>query len=113
MYIIRNFKSYEKVTLILEKFMPGGQINNTERIENYPGFESIDGPGLIAHMQKQVENFSAEIKTGSEVTKLEKLKDGNIAVHCEDDQYTGRAVILAPGSDYRKLGIPGVVLSIL
>lgn len=94
-------------TLILEKFMPGGQINNTERIENYPGIERIDGPGLIQSMQKQVENFGAEIKTGCEVTGLEKLKDGNIAAYCDKDKFIARVVILAPGSDYRKLGIPG------
>jgi thioredoxin reductase (NADPH) len=93
-------------TLILEKFMPGGQINNTDRIENYPGIERIDGPGLIEQMQKQVENFDAEIKTSSEVTSLEKLQDGNIAVFCDEDKYIARVVILTPGSDYRKLGIP-------
>jgi len=94
-------------TLILEKLMPGGQINNTDRIENYPGIERIDGPGLIEQMQKQVRNFGAEIKNSSEVTGLEKLQDGNITVHCDKDKFTTRAVILAPGSDYRKLGIPG------
>jgi len=94
-------------TLVLEKFMPGGQINNTDRIENYPGIERIDGPGLIEQMQKQAETFGAEIKTGGEVTSLEKLKDGKIAVHCDKDKFTARVVILAPGSDYRKLGVPG------
>jgi thioredoxin reductase (NADPH) len=94
-------------TLILEKFMPGGQIINTDRIENYPGIERIDGAGLIMQMQKQVENFGAEIKTGSEVTKLEKEPDGKIAVHCDEDKYSARVVILTPGSDYRKLGVPG------
>ena len=94
-------------TLMLEKFMPGGQINTSDRIENYPGIEQIDGPGLIAQLQKQVENFGAEIKTGCEVTKLQKLKDGNIAVHCDKDKFAARVVILAPGSVYRKLGIPG------
>lgn len=94
-------------TVIIEKFMPGGQINNTERIENYPGIERIDGPGLIAQMQKQVENFGAEVKTGCEVTSLEKLKDGNIAVYCDKEKFIARVVILAPGSDYRKLGVLG------
>jgi len=94
-------------TLILEKFMPGGQINNTDRIENYPGIERIDGPGLIAQMQKQAESFGAEIKTGSEVTKLEKQPDGLVAVHCDEEKFTARTVILTPGSDYRKLGVPG------
>ncbi len=94
-------------TLIVEKMIPGGQIFNTDRIDNYPGFDRIDGPGLVERMQKQVETFGAEIKTGAEVTALEKLQDGNIAVHSGDDAYIARAVILAPGSDYRKLGIPG------
>ena len=94
-------------TLILEKFMPGGQISTTDRIENYPGIERIDGPGLILNMQKQVESFGAQIKTGCEVSSLEKLKDGNITVACDKDTFIARSVILAPGSDYRKLGIPG------
>jgi thioredoxin reductase (NADPH) len=94
-------------TLILEKFMPGGQINNTDRIENYPGIERIDGPGLIERMQKQVEAFGSEIKNGCEVTSLKKLKDGHIAVTCDKEKFTARTVILTPGSDYRKLGVPG------
>jgi thioredoxin reductase (NADPH) len=94
-------------TLVLEKFYPGGQINNTDKIENYPGIERIDGPGLIEQMKKQVLNFGAEIKTDSEATAIEKLQNDDIAVNCDDDKYTARAAILAPGSDYRKLGIPG------
>jgi thioredoxin reductase (NADPH) len=94
-------------TLILEKFMPGGQITNTDRIENYPGIERIDGPGLIIQMQKQAENFGAEIKNGSEVTSLERQQDSKIAVYCDKDKFVSRAVILAPGSDYRKLDVPG------
>ncbi len=94
-------------TVILEKFMPGGQINTTDRIENYPGIERIDGPGLVAQMQKQAESFGTEIKNASEVTGLEKLPDGKIAVSCDEDKYISRGVILAPGSAYRNLGVPG------
>jgi thioredoxin reductase (NADPH) len=94
-------------TLMLEKFYPGGQISTTDRIENYPGYVQIDGPGLIEKMREQVVGFGAEIKNGSEVTSLEKLDNGNIAVHCDKDKYIARVVILAPGSSYRKLGVPG------
>jgi len=94
-------------TLILEKFFPGGQINNTDRIENYPGIERIDGPALIEKMKGQALSFGAKIETGAEVTSLQKLSNGNIELTCDRNKYTGRAVILAPGSDYRKLGIPG------
>jgi thioredoxin reductase (NADPH) len=93
--------------LLLEKFVPGGQINSTDRIENYPGFERISGYELIEKMQKQTVAFGGEIKTGSEVTALKKLSNGDIEISCDKDKYLARAVILAPGSAYRKLGIPG------
>jgi thioredoxin reductase (NADPH) len=93
--------------LLLDKFMPGGQINNTDRIENYPGIAKISGPDLIMKMQEQVNSFDGQIKNGAEVTSLERRDDGNIAVYCDDDEYLARSVILSPGSSYRKLGIPG------
>ncbi len=86
---------------------PGGQIMTTDRIENYPGYESIDGASLIMNMQKQAETFGTEIKTSAEVTELKKLDSGEIQVVCDDDSYVARAVILAPGSSYRHLGVPG------
>lgn len=94
-------------TLVLEKFLPGGQISTTDRIENYPGIGRIDGPGLIEAMQKQALGFGAQIKTAAEVTAVEKLQNGYIAAVCDKDRYIARTVILAPGSSYRKLGIPG------
>jgi thioredoxin reductase (NADPH) len=94
-------------TLVLEKLAPGGQITTTDRIENYPGIERIDGPGLIEQMQKQAVTFGAEIKISSEVTALKRLQDGAIEVCCDEDKFIARAVIVAPGSDYRRLGVPG------
>jgi len=94
-------------TLILEKFLPGGQISNTDRIENYPGIKRIDGPGLIEQMLNQAQDFGVQLKTGSEVTALKKLDDGKIEVACDKTRYVARVLILAPGSEYRKLGIPG------
>ncbi|MGB8226710.1 MAG: FAD-dependent oxidoreductase [Sedimentisphaerales bacterium] len=94
-------------TTILEKFYPGGQIMNTDRIENYPGFESISGSDLIEKMKKQAENFGAELKTGAEVESIVKLADDNIQVNCGKQTFLGRSVIIACGSDYRKLGVPG------
>ena len=94
-------------TLVLEKFYPGGQINNTDRIENYPGFENISGPNLIEKMMGQVTRFGAQIKHGSEVTSLRKLDSGKIEILCDNGVYTARSVILASGSSYRKLGVPG------
>jgi thioredoxin reductase (NADPH) len=93
-------------TLVLEKFYPGGQIINTDRIENYPGFENISGPQLTEKLKAQAEKFGAEIKT-EEVRKLTKLPDGNIELNCGKKTFTAKAVIIACGSSYRKLGVPG------
>ncbi len=94
-------------TLVLEKFYPGGQINTTDRIENYPGFNEISGPDLVMKMVGQAGKFGADIKTSAEVTALKKLDDGNIRISCDDEHYIARAVILAPGSSYRHLNVPG------
>ncbi len=97
-------------TLVLEKNgLPGGQILLTERIENYPGYEQVTGPGLIDHMVKQVRRFQAELATGQEVTSLVRREDGRLEVQTNagEGRFLARAVILAPGSDYRKLGVPG------
>ena len=88
-------------TLVIERFLPGGQISNTNRIENYPGVAETDGPGLMAIMQKQAEGFGAEIKAMADVARLEKRHDGLIAVHCDSSVFVARAVILEPGSSYR------------
>ena len=97
-------------TLILEKSgLPGGQIMLTERIENYPGYEQITGPGLIDHMVKQVRAFGAEIAAAQETTALRRAAGGllEIETNAGEKRFLARAVILAPGSDYRRLGCPG------
>jgi thioredoxin reductase (NADPH) len=97
-------------TLILEKNgLPGGQIMLTERIENYPGYEKVTGPGLIEHMARQVKAFGAEIVAGQETTSLARRADGLIEIETNagENRYVARAVILSPGSDYRRLGAPG------
>jgi len=94
-------------TLMLEKFYPGGQITTTDRIENFPAYKNISGPDLIMKMMEQVKDFGAELKTSAEVTELKKLPDSNIEITTVNETFIARTVILAPGSSYRKLGVPG------
>lgn len=97
-------------TLVLEKNgLAGGQIMLTEKVENYPGFEEVGGPELMERMVKQVEKFGTTIHTGQEVTALRRLDDGVLEIVANDGEktYRARALILAPGSDYRQLGVPG------
>jgi len=97
-------------TLLLEKSaLPGGQILLTDRIENYPGYESITGRDLIDHMAKQVAAFGGEIVTGQAATGLHLRPDELLEVTANGDErtYVTRAAILAFGSRYRQLGVPG------
>jgi len=97
-------------TLILEKNpIPGGQILLAPRVENFPGHESISGPDLVLQMQHQAETFGAVLATGQSADGLSRLPDGliKVSVNGEEKTYVARAVILAPGSHHRRLGVPG------
>ena len=96
-------------TLILEKNgLPGGQIMLTDHIVNYPGYVQISGMGLVENMRQQVENFGTEIVANRTVAALTRRDDGLIDVETVGEgTYPARAVILAPGSDYRQLDVPG------
>ncbi len=95
-------------TAILEKNpFPGGQIMLTGQIANFPGHEGITGPDLIQHMRNQAEGFGAKILTGQTVSGLRRRDDGVLEVESAGQSYRARAVILAPGSRHRQLGVPG------
>ncbi len=93
-------------TLILEKGLPGGQIAQTEEVENYPGFpEPISGPELSERMVQQAKRFGAEIVM-DEVQAIEKKAEGFV-VKGYEREYRARTVILATGANPKKLGVPG------
>ncbi|MBN1553321.1 MAG: FAD-dependent oxidoreductase [Phycisphaerae bacterium] len=96
-------------TLLLEKNgLPGGQIMLTEHIENYPGYEKVGGFEFVEHMKTQVTNFGATIMVNQAVTKLTRGDDlFVIETNNGEKTFTTQAVILAPGSDYRQLNLPG------
>jgi len=93
-------------TLVLEKGMPGGQILLTDFVENYPGFpEGIVPFQLMDNFRKHAEKFGAKIET-DEAKKIQK-QDDLWYVLGNKGEYPARAVIIAAGSAYHKLGLPG------
>lgn len=92
-------------TLVLERYLPGGQLANTEIVEDYPGFESILGPDLAAKMEAHARNFGLEIKS-TEVSEIRVEGDDRIVV-TDDEVYQTRAVIVATGGSPVWLGVPG------
>jgi len=83
----------------------GGALMNTTEVENFPGFrDGIMGPALMDEMRAQAERFGAEL-VSDDVVDVDLTGDVKV-VRTATDTYTARAVILAMGSGYRKLGLP-------
>ena len=83
----------------------GGALMNTTEVENFPGFrDGIMGPALMDEMRAQSERFGAEL-IADDVVEVDLTGDIKV-VKTVTDTYTARAVILAMGSGYRKLGLP-------
>lgn len=94
-------------TLVIDKGVVGGLIATTEVVDNYPGFpEGIGGLELADHMHKQAKRFGAEVKTGVAVTSLRAEGEFKL-VETSAGSMVARSVIIAVGSSYRKLDVPG------
>ena len=91
--------------VVFEKFSPGGQMGLTVGIENYPGFESIDGFELNERMMKQAKALGAVIKY-EEAAKITK-NSGRIILKTTKDEYSCRAVIIGTGASPRMLEVLG------
>ena len=92
-------------TLMIERGIPGGQMANTEEVENYPGFGHILGPELSTKMFEHAKKFGAEYAYG-DVTEIIDGEEYKTIVSGKK-QYKTRAIILSTGAEYRKMGIPG------
>jgi thioredoxin reductase (NADPH) len=84
----------------------GGALMNTTDVENFPGFpDGILGPDLMDNLRKQAERFGAEL-VADDVTSVD-LRARPKVVRTESDTFYAKAVIIATGSAYKKLGVPG------
>jgi thioredoxin reductase (NADPH) len=95
--------------LVMEGFLWGGLLQQTTEVENYPGFpDGIMGPELMPKFRDQAERFGTRFIT-DEVTRVDFASEpGQLhRVWIGDDEYRARSVILAMGSEPRKLGVPG------
>ena len=93
-------------TVALERYLPGGQIANTEEVEDYPGFERISGPELATKMAEQAKKFGLEIHS-EEVVEVYVDGDDRVVRCASDTLYRAKAVILSTGGSPVKLNVPG------
>lgn len=93
-------------TLLFEKGAIGGLAAITDWVDNYPGFpKGISGLQLAQDLQTQAERFGAQIELG-EVSKIEDKGDYKL-LQTSEGEFKAKAVLIATGSDYKKLGVPG------
>ncbi|AOC92578.1 Thioredoxin-disulfide reductase [Bacillus amyloliquefaciens] len=92
-------------TLMIERGIPGGQMANTEDVENYPGFESILGPELSNKMFEHAKKFGAEYAYGD----IKEIVDGKEykTVKTGSKEFKARAIVISAGAEYKKIGVPG------
>ncbi|MCC4381662.1 thioredoxin-disulfide reductase [Limosilactobacillus reuteri] len=91
---------------MLDRGVYGGQMNNTDGIENYPGFTSIKGPELGEKMYQSATNTGVEFVYG-DVQKVTFDDEHFKHIQTDSDELVAKAVIIATGSTNRKLGVPG------
>ncbi len=97
-------------TLVLEAGMPGGELLKTEIIEDYPGFEHIDGWDLAQRFEAHARKFGAAFRTGVTVTAIRKGRDGIFDVETDDgERVRAPTVIVTSGGTPVRLGVPGEV----
>jgi len=101
------YAARKKLKTLLVSGDIGGQINTTLGIENYLGFQFIEGPELISKFQTQISQFPIDQKIGDKVSRLEKVKGEFEAILGNGDRYQAKAVIFATGKRPRKLNVPG------
>lgn len=95
-------------SVVIERGALGGQAGITERLDNFPGFpEGIRGADFAERLVQQCRQFGVEILTASEVTDIGIDLDDRWVELESRDRICGKAVVLAPGSTYRRLNAPG------
>jgi thioredoxin reductase (NADPH) len=95
--------------VLLERGISGGELLNTEIIEDYPGFEHIEGWDLAQKFESHAKKFGAEFVQETVIT-LEKLDDGNFLATTESGNiYRAPTAIITSGGTPIKLGVPGEI----
>lgn len=92
---------------VIERITPGGQLAQTDRVENYPGFpEGAEGWKLAYDMQQQALSFGVNIET-DDIASVDFTSDPKTVTAASGTVYRARTVIVASGAHPRKLGVPG------
>lgn len=94
--------------LVIERSGLGGQAGVTERLDNFPGFpEGIKGSEFADRLAEQARRFGVELLQAVDVVGLKAEQESRYVMTGDGNEYGARAVLVATGSTYRRLGVPG------
>jgi len=94
--------------LVVERSALGGQAGITERLDNFPGFpEGVTGAEFADRLTQQAGRFGVEMLKAQEVTGIRAEAESRYVQTADGEEYGARAVLIATGSTYRRLGVPG------
>ena len=95
-------------TLVIERAALGGQAAATERLENFPGFaDGVEGSVFADQLRKQAERFGVEMLQAQEVVRLHTHDNYHCVATADASEYTAPTILLATGSHYLRLNVPG------
>jgi alkyl hydroperoxide reductase subunit F len=101
------YAARKKLNALLISSDIGGQVLWTADVENYMGYQLIEGPELMSKFEEQVKQFPIDTKTGERVNSLSQTNKGFEVRTAEGESYQTRAVIIATGKRPRQLNVPG------
>lgn len=90
--------------IIIEKSVPGGQINRSALVENYPGFSSIDGPTLASNVFSQIMEMRIPYKNGNVKKIISNTETKKVVL--DNEEIDVKAIIIATGRQSKELGLP-------
>ena len=100
------YAARKKINFLLITKDIGGQAAWSSDVENYPGYQFITGPDLVAKFQEHMQKYGIQLKENEEVIELEK-KDKIIYVKTTKKAYEAKTVIIAAGKRVKEIGVPG------
>ena len=101
------YAARKKLNALLLSHNIGGQVLWTSGVENYMGYQFIEGPELMERFREQVKQFPIDIRTGEKVSSLSRTNDGFELTTDGGARYQAKAVIIATGKRPRQLNVPG------
>lgn len=101
------YAARKKLNALLISYDIGGQVLWNAGIENYMGYQFVEGPELMQKFEEQVKQFPLDVKTGERVSILSRTKEGFEVRTAKDESYQARTAVIATGKSPRQLNVPG------